>query len=315
MNIIFFGSDAFAVPTLELLIGSRHRIVSVITQPDRKKGRGLITTPTAVKAIAVENRLSVFCPSSVNAAQAIAHIRGLKPELFVVIAYGQLLSQELLDIPSIMSINLHASLLPRYRGAAPINWALIQGQTACGVTVMKVVLAMDAGPIIRQAQLHVEPDDNAVSLEEKLSGMGAHLVMGCLDTIEQGTYELVPQDETLTSYAPKLTRQDGVIRWQSSALEIINLVRGALPWPGAHTFYRGKVVKIYAARVAASGQPSYTYTPGEILSLGPEGIAVGAGRDMCVITELQIESKRRMTAHEFITGHRLSAGEFFTDKK
>jgi methionyl-tRNA formyltransferase len=311
MNIVFFGSAEFAVASLKRTLGSSHRIAAVVTQPDRKKGRGLVLGPTPVKQAAHENRLRIYQPHNVNTPDSRTFLKSLHPDLFVVIAYGQLLSQAVLDIPGIMSVNLHASLLPRLRGAAPINWAVINGETVTGVTVMKMVSAMDAGPVIAQAQAGIDPLDSAVSLEEKLSDLGAHLVAKSLAAIAARTYELVPQDEGLVTYAPKLKKEDGRIIWQSPAQAIYNRIRGAVPWPGAFTTYKGKLVKIYKAACIESGQPALSYTPGEILGVSSQGIAVGAHPGSVVIKELQIESKRKVSADEFIAGHRIVPGETF----
>jgi methionyl-tRNA formyltransferase len=314
MNIVFFGSAAFAVPTLKRLLGSSHRIAAVVTQPDRRKGRGLELSRTPVKDAAHENRVRVYQPEDVNTQASGEFLRSLHPDLFVVIAYGQLLSQEVLDIPGTMAMNLHASLLPRLRGAAPINWAIINGSALTGVTVMKMVRAMDAGPVIAQAQAAIEAQDSAVSLEEKLSDLGAHLVAQALDAIERRAYELVPQDEAKVTHAPKLKKEDGRINWQSPAQAIYDRIRGTVPWPGAFTTYKGKLVKIYKAAFALPGPGSYNHVPGEVISVSAQGITVAAQNGSVVVQELQAESKRRVLAEEFVAGHRIVAGDSFGDK-
>ncbi|MCX5703810.1 MAG: methionyl-tRNA formyltransferase, partial [Candidatus Omnitrophica bacterium] len=250
MNIVFFGSDNFAVFPLKALIASGYRISCVVTQPDRRKGRGLAVGPTAVKLAAQGAELKIYQPNEVNSTGAVKFLKALGPDLFVVIAYGQILSQEILDIPKIFSINVHASLLPKYRGAAPINWAIINAETATGITVIKMVKSMDAGAIIQQQKLEIGNDEDSIMLEDKLSKLAAEVLIDSLKSIENNGYKLTPQDEADASLAPKLKKEDGLVIWSKPARQIHNLVRGCLGWPGAFTYYRGKLLKIYKVRVS-----------------------------------------------------------------
>ncbi|MFH1888797.1 MAG: methionyl-tRNA formyltransferase [Candidatus Omnitrophota bacterium] len=238
MKIVFFGSSNFAVPALKALFSRGYNVSCVVTQPDREKGRGLRSAGTAVKIIASESGARIYQPQNINTRDAVEFLKGLKPDLFVVIAYGQILSSSVLDIPGIFSINLHASLLPKYRGAAPVNWAVIKGEKITGVSVMKMVEKMDAGAVIQQKETSISDDDTAVTLEERLSEMAAQLLLDTLTSIESNNYNLTPQDESRVTFAPKLKKEDGRIKWDKAASDIHNLIRGCMGWPGAFTYYK-----------------------------------------------------------------------------
>jgi methionyl-tRNA formyltransferase len=315
MNIIFFGSSNFAVPSLKALLSGGHRISCVLTQPDRQKGRGLQIAETAVKKIAKDTGLNIYQPQRVNTDEVIKFLKYLSPDLFVVVAYGQILSQEILDIPKIFSINAHASLLPKYRGAAPINWAIINGDNKTGITIIKMIDKMDAGPIILQKTLDINENDTSVTLEEKLSSLAAQLVLDAIKSIENKDYHLTAQDETKVSLAPKLKKEDGQINWGKSGQDICNLIRGMLPWPGAFTYYNGKLLKIYRASVCPFARLPVCPLPGEIIKVSGEGIVVATRRDNLIIKELQIEGKKRMDVKEFIAGHKICVGEILGTKK
>lgn len=318
MNIIFFGSSKFAVPTLETLIKREQRIVCVVTQPERKKGRGLHLESTAVKSVAQAFRLKIYQPESINTEGAIKFLKELNPDLFAVVSYGQILSKEILDIPRIFSINAHASLLPKYRGAAPINWAIMKGEVSTGVTVIKMAEKMDAGGIISQKAIDILDSDTAITMEGKLSNIAAELIIKALNSIKDNDYKLIPQDESQVIFAPKLKKEDGSINWGKPAKDISNLIRGCLGWPGAYTYYKGKLLKIYKAKInMSSGLPACpagreaTRSPGEILAIEKNGITVATQLDNLIIEELQMEGKRRMKAEEFIAGHKINLGERF----
>jgi len=264
---------------------------------------------TAIKMVAEESNLKIYQPERINTSQAISLLEDLRPDLFVVIAYGQILSSGILNIPKIFSVNVHASLLPKYRGAAPINWALIKGEKTTGITAIKMAKEMDAGPIILQKEIEVSNDDTAITLEGKLSGMAAQLVLAVLSSLEENDYNLMPQDEDNIGFAPKLKKEDGRIDWNKPAWDIYNLIRGCISWPGAFTYYKGKLLKIYKARVSSQVRKFASSNPGEILEASKEGIVVSTGKGNIIIEELQIEGKRRMKAEEFISGHKISAGD------
>jgi len=312
MNIVFFGSSNFAVPSLQALAKTKHNISCVLTQPDKEKGRGLHIEGTAIKAAADTLGLKVYQPEKINTIETANFLKSLNVDLFVVASYGQILSQEVLDVPKIFSINLHASLLPKYRGAAPINWAIIKGEKATGVTVMKMERRMDAGPIILQKTIGILNEDTEIGLQDKLSNLAAELLLECLISIEDKNYKLKEQDEAGVSFAPKLKKNDGAIDWHKSAEEINNLIRGCMNWPGAFTYYKGKLLKIYKAKAFESLSPSVLQSPGGIVQVSKEGIIVATGGDVLMIKELQIESKRMMRVEEFIAGHKIRAGEVFS---
>ncbi|HNW39745.1 MAG TPA: methionyl-tRNA formyltransferase [Candidatus Omnitrophota bacterium] len=313
MKIVFFGSAHFAVPALLALIKSQHELVCVVTQPDKHKGRHLHLASTDVKNTAICAGLKTFQPENINSEESVKFLKSLDPDLFVIAAYGQILSQEVLDIPKIMPINIHASLLPRYRGAAPINWALINGDNKTGISIMYVALKMDSGPVIMQRETKIEDNDTAFSLEEKLSVCGAALLMETLIIIDKRDYRLVEQDEEKAVYAPKMKKDDGLIDWNSSATDIYNQIKGVVPWPGAFTSYRKKLLKIFQAQVLPIF-PSHKPVFGEVIRADKHGIVVACSRGFLEIKELQLEAGKRMSAQNFIIGHKLTAGEILGKK-
>jgi methionyl-tRNA formyltransferase len=315
MKIVFFASDIFALPSLKALLAANHEICCVVTQPDRESGRGLHLSSTIIKSHAEASGLEIYQPQNVNTAEAKKILKDLTPDLFIVIAYGQILREEILDIPKIFSINVHASLLPKYRGAAPINWAIINGDKITGVSVMRMVKEMDAGPVILQESTDIASMDTAIDLDEKLSDLGAQLLLQSLKLIKNGDQKLTPQDEARVSFAPKLKKDDGLIDWGKPAQNIYNLVRGSLSWPGAFTYYKEKLLKVYKARVGPADISCSRCSCGEIIDVSNVGITVITGKDNLTIEELQIEGKRVMKASEFIIGHKISVGEIFAKNK
>ncbi|MBN1913482.1 MAG: methionyl-tRNA formyltransferase [Candidatus Omnitrophica bacterium] len=316
MNIAFFGSSHFAAASLEALIKGKHKIVCVVTQPDSKKGRGLHMASTAIKDIAAKQGLELYQPESINSADSESFLKQLGPDLFIVIAYGQILSKAVLEIPSLFTVNVHASLLPLYRGAAPVNWSIIRGEKKTGVSVLKMEEKMDAGPLILQKIAGITEDDTAISLEEKLSKLAAQSLSECLSLIESNSIEFIQQDENSVSFAPRLKKKDGLISWDKPAETIYNLVRGCYGWPGAFSFYKGKLLKVHRAKaypLSFRAQPSVS--AGEIIRIDKEGILVASKDSALLIEELQEEGKRRMIASEFIAGHRISVGEKFTGSR
>ena len=311
MKIVFFGSAHFAVPALKALLDSGYQVSCVVTQPDKQRGRGLVTQGTAVKFFVKDRGVKIYQPQNINAPEAAHFLKGLSADLFIVIAYGHILSEQVLGIPKIFSLNIHASLLPKYRGAAPINWALINGEKTTGVTVIRMVPEMDAGPLLLQKEVEIAATDTALTLEEKLSGEAAVILRESLRLIENKNYQFSPQDAGQASFAPKLKKQDGLISWEKSAQEVYNFIRGCLGWPGAFTYYQGKLLKIYKTKVSSRGPGVPGIYPGQVVESSKEKITVVAGRDNLVIEELQLEGKRRMSVAEFITGHKIKAGDRF----
>ncbi len=311
MKIVYFGSAHFAVPALEALIKGKHELVCVVTQPDKKKGRHLHVAGTDVKSMAIAAKLKTFQPENIKSKESVDFLKSLDADLFVIVAYGQIFSQEVLDIPKIMPINIHASLLPLYRGAAPINWAIINAEKKSGVSIMYVSLKTDSGPVILQKEIKIEENDTAISLEEKLRNLGAELLMDALKMIDNRSYSLLEQDEDKVILAPKLKKEDGLIDWDTPAIDIHNQVRGVLPWPGAFTGYRGKILKIFQADVLPIF-PNHKPVPGEVVRADKHGIVVACGRGFLNLKELQLEAGKRMSAQNFIIGHKLKSGDKFT---
>ena len=309
MRIIFFGSDNFAVLPLKALILNGYEVCLVVTQPDKKKGRGMHFMPTAVKEEASELKLKIFQPADINSDDSIGFLKGFTPDLFVVIAYGQKLSKDVLSIPKAMALNVHASLLPKYRGAAPINWAIIKGETKTGNSLMKIVPEMDAGAVILQKEMDVLESDDAVTMEEKLSSDAAFLLIEGLKAIEKGKYDLSEQDKTKVSFAPKLKKTDGLINWEKSAAEINDLVRGCLNWPGAFTYYKGRILKIFRAKALKQEACPGFGLPGQVIDTSDNMLKVAAGKGALSIERLQLEGKISMSTKDFIRGNKISTGE------
>lgn len=310
MKIIFMGTPEFAVPTLEALFQSEHLIVSVVTQPDRPKGRGQESQPPPVKRFALEKGLTILQPEKVNTPEFIEVLRAQEPDVIVVVAFGQILSRKALEIPRFFCMNLHASLLPRHRGAAPINQAIISGDEETGVTTMKMDVGMDTGDVLIARRIPITDSDNAQTLHDTLAIEGASLTLETIRCLEQKTLTPVPQDHSQATYAPKLKKEDGFIRWDKRAVEIRNLVRGLEPWPGAYTFYKAKRLKVCGAQVS-SGEPGDV--PGTVARISDYGIEVGTGAGRLIVTELQPEGKKRMSAMDFLHGHLIHRGDRFDE--
>ena len=306
MRIVFFGSSKFAVPFLKKLIEFGHEIVCVVTQPDKKSGRGMHLSVTPVKDSAKQSGLMIYQPVDIKTHEAGEYLKKACADLFVVIAYGQILPKIILDIPKFFSINVHASLLPKYRGAAPLNWAIIKGEKVTGVTVIKMDSFMDAGSVISQEKVLLNEDDTAESLGEKLSNVGSELLVNTIKLIEEGKFKLTPQSTSEATLAPKMKKENGMIDWARSAEEIFDLVRGCAGWPGTFTYFGGKLLKIYKARVGSRvSEPTNLRVPGEIMEVSKDGIVVAAGMGSLIIQELQLEGKKRISAEEFEIGNKI----------
>ncbi len=304
MNIIFFGSSEFSLPSLRAISESKHNLLLVVTHPDRKKGRHLLFSSSSVKSFAKERETEVFQPEILD-EYAIKYLEEKNPELFIVSAFGKILNKKILEIPKRFCINIHPSLLPKYRGAAPINWAIINGEKKTGVTIIKMNERMDAGDIILQEPLGIELSDTAITLEDKLSNLAAELLVKVLDLIENDDFLLTPQDESQISFAPKLRKSDGLINWNQSAEDICNRVRGLILWPGAFTYWREKLLKIWISCI----EPDKFDEPGKIIKISKEKIIVSCRKRSLGIKELQLESGKRLTVGQFIAGHKMMIGE------
>jgi methionyl-tRNA formyltransferase len=309
MNIVFFGSSNFSILSLEALAESEQRISCVVTQPDRRQGRGLHYASTPVKSIAQARGFKIYQPEHINTPEALEFLSNLNADLFVVIAYGQILSSGILNIPADFCLNVHASLLPQYRGAAPINWAIINGEKETGITSIKMVREMDAGPVILQTRIEITPDDTILTLDEKLARQAAQVLIDSIKAIDCKNFDLAPQDELRVSFAPKLKKDDGLINWQKKSAEIYNLIRGCLSWPVAFTYYKGMRLKIYAAKIQDRISSPDSALPGEIVDVTPQAITVRTGEGVLLIEKMQLEARRMMAVREFLAGHKISPGE------
>jgi methionyl-tRNA formyltransferase len=309
MKIIFFGSSEFAVESLEKLANSQNEIVCVVTQPDRKKGRNLLFSSTAVKSTAVKFNLRLLQPEETD-SNFIKTLKKFEAELFVVISYGIILPKELLVIPKKMAINVHASLLPKYRGAAPINWAIIRGEKQTGITIIKMNELMDQGKIIYQKEMAIEDIDTSDTLNRKLSILAAECLIKTIKDIENDKINFIEQDVKKATYAPKLTKSHGAIDWSKSAKEIHNQIRGTIPWPGSYTHWQGKLLKIWESNVLAS--ENRAFRPGEIIAVSKDGILVKTGQNSLIIETLQLEAAKKLNAEQFICGHKIKQGDILS---
>ncbi|MBJ6726594.1 methionyl-tRNA formyltransferase [Geomesophilobacter sediminis] len=309
LRIVFMGTPDFACPTLAKLIERGENVVAVVTQPDRPKGRGQQTLPPPVKTLAVEHGIRVLQPVKVRLPESIEEIRALEPDLIVVIAFGQILPKALLDIPRLGCINVHASLLPRYRGAAPLNWCIINGEAETGVTTMMMDVGLDTGDMLLKAVTPIDPEETTRELHDRLSVMGAELLAETVDQLAQGRLVPEKQDDGLTCYAPILKKEDGQIDWTKDAQQVKNLVRGMTPWPGAFSCLDGKLLKIYRVQTAdGSG------APGSVLKAGRDGIEVACGSGSVLLLELQLEGKKRLPAADFVAGCKVEPGTLLAAK-
>jgi methionyl-tRNA formyltransferase len=306
LRIVYFGTPQFAVPTLRRLLASRHAVCGVITQPDRARGRGQRVQPTPVKALALEHGVPVPQPERLRDGAVLDTLRAWAPDLGVVVAYGRLIPEELLAIPTLGMINVHASLLPRYRGAAPIQRAVIDGERETGVTIMRVVKALDAGDMLATTRRAVGPDETSETVERDLAELGAALLVTVVDQLAQGPIAGEPQDPSRVTYASRLTKTEGAIDWTLPAAAIHNRVRGLSPWPHAYTYLDDHRLIVLATGV---GPERSAEPPGTIVATGLDGIRVATGDGgQLTIRELQPEGRRAMNAHDFLVGHPIAIG-------
>ena len=308
MNIVFMGTPEFALPTLEKIHNSSHSILSVITQPDRPKGRGQKQVDSPIKKFALENNLPILQPATVNTKEFIASLLENRPDYIIVVAFGQILSETLLKVPKQFCINLHSSLLPKYRGAAPINRAILNGETRSGVTTMIMDKGMDTGDILLVDETPIEQNDDAQSLHDKLSEQGGKLVLETLSRLQKNDLLPTPQNSDLASYAPKLKKEESLIDWKIDAENIFNKIRGLSPWPGTHTLYNGKRLAILKGEIVL-GESSDR--PGHVERITDKGIEVGTGKNRLKITELKLEGKKAMPVKSFLSGYKITRDDIF----
>lgn len=309
LRVVFFGTPAFAVPTLDALLASDHTVVGVVTRPDRPRGRGQKTMVSAVKARAGDAGLGVLQPVTLRDPAFLSALAGLKADVGVVAAYGRILSDDVLATPHLGTINVHASLLPRYRGAAPVHRAIMAGEIETGVTIMRVVKALDAGPILAATSRPIGENETSLEVERDLAALGAALLVATLTRLASGDVRETPQDETLATYAPRLTKEDGLIDWHQPAARVHDCIRGLHPWPHAYSFLRG--ARLILLHSAASDVPAGA-PPGTVVVARGNDLRVAAGTGIVGLLEVQTESKRPMSPRDFLAGHPISAGDRFS---
>lgn len=305
MNIVYMGTPDIAAVVLEKLIHSQHKILAVVTQPDKPKGRGNLVQLTPVKELALKHNIPVYQPNKVKEEGFQGILENLNPDVIVVAAFGQLVPKAVLDLPKFGCINVHASLLPKYRGAAPIQWSIIDGEEKTGITIMHMDVGIDTGDMIMKAEVPIEPKETGGSLHDKLALCGGNLLLEALEKIEQGTATREKQKDEESNYAKKLDKTLGLIDFNRSAVEIERLIRGLNPWPSAYTLLDGKTLKIWSADVV---EGETTGKPGEIISITKDSILLKTGNGTLALNELQLEGKKRMTVDAFLRGYSVVQG-------
>jgi methionyl-tRNA formyltransferase len=308
LNIIFMGSAPFAVPSLDALVKSRHEVKGVVTQPCKPAGRGMHMRECAVAEYARNAGLALYQPKSVRKPEALDHLKEFAPDLIVVVAYGKILPRALLDIPPMGCINVHASLLPKYRGAAPINWAIAHGEKTTGVTTMFIDEELDAGDMLLTASTPIDSCETANMLHDRLADMGADLLVQTIDGLLGGSVIPVPQDHARASFAPIMKKEDGHIDWSLSAMEIYDRIRAFTPWPGTFTLLQGKKLRVHEA---APIECEHGSKPGTIIQ-AKDSVSVACGKGALYILEMQAEGGKRMPAADFLRGHKLQEGDTLT---
>lgn len=307
IRIVYMGTPDFAVEPLEAIIKAGYEVTAVVTQPDKQKGRGKEVKMTPVKECALRHGIPVFQPVKIKEPEAVAELEKYQADLFVVAAFGQLLSEEILNMPEYGCINIHASLLPAYRGAAPIQWAVLNGEKESGVTIMQMDKGLDTGDMLLKRSVELSPKETGDSLHDKLMHLGAELIVEALPKLEKG--ELVPekQKDELSSYAKKLTKAMGQIDWSKDAVSLERWIRGLNSWPSAYTFFGGKTLKIWEAQVAEENGAQKA-EPGQVVSVSREGFTVACGQGALQILSLQLEGKKRVLTREFLLGYQVEPG-------
>jgi len=309
MKIVFMGTPEFAVPSLQMLLSEGYNVAAVVSQPDRPKGRKRLLTPTPVKEVAIENGIPVLQPMKLRSPESVDELAKLQPDLIVTAAYGQILPKAVLDLPRLGCINVHGSLLPEYRGGAPIQRSIMNGETVTGVTIMYMAEGLDTGDMISRVEVPITDEDTAGTMFEKLSIAGANLLRETLPELIAGRIEAVKQDDSLATYSPNLTREDERIDWSRSSRDIFNQVRGLVPWSGGFTLWQDEVFKVWSCRVSASASDA---VPGTVLACDTNGIEVKTGDGSIILTQVQPAGKKAMDASEFVRGGKMTKGTILT---
>lgn len=305
MKIVYMGTPDFAVPPLEALVRSGYEVAAVVTQPDKPKGRGKTLMPTPVKEEAMKHDIPVYQPLKVREPEFVEILENIAPDIIVVAAFGQIIPKKILDMPKYGCINIHASLLPKYRGAAPIQWAVINGEKVSGVTTMRMDEGLDTGDMILKEEVTLAPDETGGSLFDRLAEVGAKLAVQTLQALEDGTAEFTPQDHEKATQVGMIKKSFGEMDFTKSAVELERLIRGLNPWPGTYTEYQGKTLKIWGATVKEGGDPSKA---GTIVNVKKHSFGIQTKDGILVPTEIQLEGKKRMTAEAFLCGVSLEEG-------
>ena len=314
MRIIFMGTPDFAAGALGELVRAGHEILLTVTQPDKPRGRSSELIPSPVKICAMEHGIPVFQPRRIKTPEAVEELRRYDADIYIVAAFGQILSQEVLDIPHYGCLNIHASLLPKYRGASPIQHAIIDGEEKTGVTIMQMDAGIDTGDMLYKKEILIQPTDNYESLHDKLTALGGQAIVETLTLLEQGKLMPEKQREEQSCYAPLIDKAMGEIDFSQTATVIDRKIRGMTPWPSAFTNYHGKQMKIWRAEPDGRVNPGTAHSPGEILWTDKNSVTVATGEGTLRILELQMEGKKRMTAHDFLLGVKMQPGEILGKK-
>jgi len=307
-RIVFYGTPSFALPCLERLFQGPDEVVAVVTQPDRERGRGRKKSASPVKEFALKYGVDLHQPEKVKEIPFLEAMKSLVPDLFVVVAFGQILPKPLLEVPRLGAVNVHGSLLPEYRGAAPIAWAILRGEKKTGITTMLMDEGMDTGDILMQAELQIEKEDNGETLQGKLSSLGAQLLIKTIEGMKANSVSPLPQDHSKATYAPPLKKEDGRLDWKKTAEEIDLQIRAFNPWPGAFTGWEKGLLKIYGGEVRKG---AFFKEPGSVIWVGSDFIEVATGDGSFLIREVQPEGKRRMSVRDFLSGYRIAVGTIF----
>ena len=306
MKVVFMGTPDFAVGALEALVEAGHEVVAVVTQPDKPKGRGKEMQQTPVKVCALKHNIEVFQPVKIKHKEAVEVLKGYGAELFVVAAFGQILSKEILDMPKYGCVNIHASLLPKYRGAAPIQWAILDGEKETGVTIMQMNEGLDTGDMLTKVIVPIEDTDTGESLFDKLAEAGAKLLIETIPQIESGEVAPQPQDDSLSTYAKMIKKEMGLIDWKKEAVVLERLVRGMNSWPSAYTHFNGKTLKVWESEVEMGNHDA---APGTVVEVTKNSIKVQTGQDLLVLKQIQLEGKKRMDVAAFLLGYKVETGD------
>jgi methionyl-tRNA formyltransferase len=309
MKIVFFGTSGFAMPSLRALMESRHKVLALVTQPDSKRGRDLLLSPPPTKVLAFSHNIPIHQPVNASSTDSVEYLKRLNADLFVVVSFGQILKKAVLEIPRLYSVNLHGSLLPKYRGAAPTNWAIINGDKTTGVTIIRLSEKLDEGDIILKKEIDIDKDDTNITLSENMAEVGAAALVEAMDMIERAKVSFSKQDSSRSTYAHKLKKEDGLIDWNESAIKIHNKVRGLVPWPGAYTHYNGKTLKILVTEICYGAMMTDKPAGSVVDIIKGKGIMVKTGvGDICV-KYIQLEGKKAMDTDSFIRGHKIIIGD------